>query len=129
MAHAYDHPLLTYNLGFKIGDTDIPDPSKFGGEESDLDTMGERDATGYLHRDMVATKHPVNVEFNNIPWDAICAIGALIAPQISFTYPDPFSQTRTRTITAYAGNRKFDAVHMPTNGDWLGNLKFSIIEY
>lgn len=129
MAHAYDHPTLTYNLGFKIGDTDLPDPSKFGGKESDLDTMGERDATGYLHRNMVATKHPVSVEFTNIPWGAIRAIGSLISEQISFTYPDPFSSTGTRTITAYTGDREFSAVQMPTNGDWIGTLKFSIIEY
>lgn len=129
MANAYTHPTLTYNLGFMIGSTNIPDPTKFSGKESDLDTLGERDMNGYLHRDMVATKHPISVEYENIPWGAIRAIGSLIEEQFSFTYPCPFSSTGTRTITAYAGDREFGAVHMPTDGEWIGSLKFSIIEY
>ena len=55
MANAYNHPTLTYKLGFSIDGTNIPDPSGFGGKESDLDTLGERDMLGDLHRNMVAT--------------------------------------------------------------------------
>ena len=129
MANAYNHPTLTYKLGFSIDGTNIPDPSGFGGKESDLDTLGERDMLGDLHRNMVATKHPVDITYNNIPFAAIRAIGALISEQFAFTYPDPFSETGTRTITAYAGDRNFDAVWMPEDGEYYGNLKFSIIEY
>ena len=129
MANAFNHPTLTYKLGFMINETNIPDPSKFGGKESDLDTMGERDATGYLHRTMVATKHPVSVAFNNIPWGAIQAIGELITSQFSFTYPDPFSVGGTRTITAYAGDREFEAARMSEGQEYIGSLKFNLIEY
>lgn len=130
MADMLAHPLLTYKLGFKIGSTNIPDPTSFSGKESDLDTMGERDATGYLHRNKVATKHPVNLEYNNIPWAAIVALcGLMTSAQFQFTFPDPFSANQTRTITAYAGDRDFSAVFMPHQQEWYGNLKVSIIEY
>lgn len=121
---------LTYSLGFKINGTAIPDPVSFSGKESDLDTMGERDATGYLHRNRVATKHPMSIEYKNLPWDTITSLCRLMMnDKFSFTFPDPFSTSATRTIEAYAGNRDFSAVWMPANGGWVGNLKVSIIEY
>ena len=58
-----NYPAYTYSMGFMIGSTAIPDPAVFTGAESDLDTMGERDATGYLHGDMVATMHPLILEY------------------------------------------------------------------
>ncbi len=39
-----DYPYLSYTMGFMVGNMPIPDPSGFSGKESDLDTMGERDA-------------------------------------------------------------------------------------
>ena len=131
MANMLSHPLLTYQLGFKIGSTTIPDPSAFSGKESDLDTLGERDATGYLHRNKVATKHPMSMEWNNIPWNAIVALcGLMTSAKFTFTFPDPFSSNATRTIDAYAGDRQFSAVKMRgTSSEYIGNLKVSIIEY
>lgn len=121
---------MSYSMGFKIGNTAIPDPCSFSGKESDLDTMGERDATGYLHRNKVATKHPLNLEYKNIPWSTIREIGSLLTDaKFSFTYPCPFSSTGTRTIDAYVGDRDFTSVWNPENGIWIGNLKFSVIEY
>ena len=122
--------MTSYNMGFQIGGTNIPDPSAFSGKESDLDTMGERDATGYLHRNRVATKHPINLEYKNIPWSTICEICALMtADKFTFRFPDPFSSNQYKTIDAYVGDRDFTAVWSPTNGIWIGNLKFSVIEY
>ena len=68
------YPQYRYNMGFSINGEPIPDPSEFSGKESDLDTMGERDATGYLHRNMVATKYPVKLSYKNIPWDMLMLI-------------------------------------------------------
>jgi len=121
---------LTYTLGFTVDDTPIPDPSSFSGKESDLDTMGERDATGYLHRNRVATKHPMSIEYKALNWDKITEICQLLmSDRFQFTFPDPFSTDGHRTITAYAGDRDFTAVWMPEGGDWIGDLKVSIIEY
>ena len=126
---AYELPALTYNLGFKVGNTAIPDPSVFTGAESDLDTMGERDATGYLHRNKVATKHPLKLEYHNIPWSTIMTLGALLnSAKFTFKYPSPFTGA-VATMDAYVGDREFEAVWLPQGQVWVGNLKFSVIEY
>ena len=123
-------PYLTYVMGFAVGDTALPDPASFSGKESDLDTMGERDANGYLHRNKASTKHPLDIEYKNIPWDVIRLICALFtSAKFNFTFPDPFSSDGTTTIEAYAGDRDFTAVWSPEDGIWIGNLKVSIIEY
>ncbi len=120
---------LTYVMGFKIGNTAIPDPSSFSGKESDLDTMGERDATGFLHRNRVAIKHPLSLEYKNIAWSTIISICQLLkSDKFRFTYPDPWNGN-TSVITAYVGDRDFTAVWSPEDGEWIGELKFSVIEY
>ena len=124
-----DMPELRYDMGFSVGKHPLPDPSSFTGAESDLDTMGERDSTGYLHRCMVATKFPLKMEYTNISWETIQDICALLrSPKFSFTYPDPFTGG-LRTMEAYVGDRDFDCVWAPTNGVYIGNLRFSVIEY
>ena len=123
-------PYLTFNMGFKVGNTSIPDPMSFSGKESDLDTMGERDANGDLHRNRVATKHPLNIEYKGLPWGVIPEICQLLMDdQFSFTFPSPFSTSGAVVITAYAGDRDFTATWSPTDGEWIGDLKVSIIEY
>ena len=131
MANLYTHPLLTYNLGFKIGQTTLPDPTAFNGSEADLDTLGERDANGGLHRNKVAMKHPMQIQWENIPWNAVVLLcQQMTSASFSFTFPDPFSASNTRTITAYAGDRKFSAVRMAgARVEYLASLSVSIIEY
>ena len=117
-----------YDMGFKIGNTAIPDPKVFTGKVSDLDTLGKRDANGLLHRNRVATKHPLKLEYENIEWTKIQAICALMTGEsFNFTYPDP--ACGTKTITAYVGDRDWEVISAPSSGVKLGNLKFSVIEY
>ena len=125
-----EYPPLRYEMEFAIDGKPIPDPAVFTGAESDLDTMGERDATGYLHRNMVATKHPLKIEYHNIPWALVIQICTLMRgkSQFQFTFPDPFRNNKS-TITAYVGDREFECVWAERYHAWLGNLKFSIIEY
>lgn len=124
-----EYPPLRYTMGFCIEKVPIPDPAVFTGAESDLDTMGERDATGYLHRNMVATKHPLKMEYHNIPWDLIMDLGKLLRKdKFKFSYPSPFTG-EIETMDAYVGDRDFESVWNPVNGIWIGNLKFSVIEY
>ena len=125
----YEYPEMTYSMGFCVDGVPIPDPQGFNGAESDLDTMGSRDATGYLHRNKVATKHPLKMEYKNIPWETIMDIGKLTRKdKFTFTYPSPFTG-ETETMDAYAGDRDFSTVRFNPNGVRLGDLKFSIIEY
>ena len=123
------YPQLRYSMGFSINGEPIPDPSEFSGKESDLDTMGERDATGYLHRNMVATKYPVKLSYKNIPWTALMDICAKInGPKFLFTFPSPYT-CDMQTVEAYAGDRDFETVSATPSGMWLCNLNFSVIQY
>lgn len=125
----YEYPGPRYDMGFSINGVPIPDPSSFTGAESDLDTMGERDATGYLHRNMVATKHPLHFEYKNLTWDTIMRILPMLkGPKFTFTFPSPFTGG-FQTIEAYAGDRDFECVWKPSDRIGIGNLKFSVIEY
>ena len=124
-----EYPQPKYDMGFTVNNVPIPDPSVFTGAESDLDTMGERDATGYLHRNMVATKYPLKLEWQNIAWDTIMDICKLVRhDKFQFTFPSPFTGDR-QTIDAYVGDREFECVWAPTGGVYIGSLKVSVIEY
>lgn len=116
------------SMGFKVGDTDLPDPTSFSGQTSDLDLAAERDTTGLLHRDWVAQKVPQEITYTNIPYSTITTIlGLLNAPSFSWTFPDPNTGS-ARTGTFYCGDRKWEVVYAPTGG-WIGNLSFNVIEY
>lgn len=122
-------PVGRYDMGFAVNGSPLPDPTAYSGKESDLDTMGERDATGYLHRNMVATKYPLKMEYSNIPWEQLMEISKLLkADKFNFTFPSPFTGD-LQTIEAYVGDRDFEAVWAPTNGGWRANLSFSVIQY
>ena len=126
MAETY--PALSYSMGFKIDNSPIPNPMGFSGAVSDLDSMGERDATGLLHRDRVATKHPLKMEYKNITWDLVTSICSKMRnDSFQFTYPDPVDGLIT--ITAYVGDREWEDVWSPEDEVWLAHLKFSVIEY
>ena len=122
----------TYHLGFAVNGVPLPDPAGFGGETSDLDLSGERDTTGYLHRDFVAQKVPTELRYKNIDWGMCNTIlQAVNSPDFQFTFPDP-NVGGLRTGTYYAGNRKWNAVWMPEGENeegWYADLTFSVIEY
>ena len=120
---------LRYSMGFSVNGEPLPDCSEFSGKESDLDTMGERDATGYLHRKKVATKFPLKLSYKNIPTevaDDICA--KLRHDKFQFTWYSLYHGGLV-TMDAYVGDRDFEAVWWPENGTYYVNLSFSIIEY
>lgn len=116
-----------YTMGFEINGTPIPDPSKFSGSDSDLDSSATRDANGNLRRKKVAAKTPTKMEYNCLDWSMMQTIMQLMGEKFQFTYPDP--RYGIHTITAYAGDREWEALRCPSGAGWLGSLKFSVIEY
>lgn len=136
MAILRDHK---YSMGFQVNGSRIPDPSVFTGKASALDTAGGRDATGTLHRAMVATKHPLKLEYHGITFAMMEEImGKMRGESFQFTFPDPLEGSIT--ITAYVGDRDWETamarstVAPETNdkgwkSDWLGDLSFSVIEF
>ena len=125
-----DYPKMRYDMGFSVNGVPLPNPTEFSCTESDLDTMGKRDATGYLHRNMVARKVNMKIGWSSIPWETIMDIGRLTrGPKFSFTFPNPFSGGEIETIEAYAGDRSTTDKWSPPNGFWLGDISFSVIQY
>lgn len=120
----------SYDMGFKINGTPLPDPSVFSGAESDLDTLGKRDATGALRRNKVAMKCHTKLEWRNIEWSMVKTIGNLMnkSDRFRFTYVDPIRGAQT--ITAYCGDRDWEAVFCvdASAEKWIGTLKVSVIE-
>lgn len=119
-----------YDMGFAIDGVPIPDPQKFNGESSQLDTLGERNLEGELRRNLVATKRHPSITYEVIDWEMIQFIGRTLADKeyFTFTYPDPFEPEGVTTITAYTADLKWDLTWAPTEGAWIGNLKFNVVE-
>ena len=130
---------LKYRMGFKVNGEPTPDPSVYTGKASALDAEGGRDATGTLHRAMVATKHPIKLEYHGITFATMEEImGKLRGESFQFTMPDPLEGTIT--IKAYCGDRDWttemateeagtSAYDADWKRGWLGNLNFSVIEF
>lgn len=120
----------TYSMGFEIDGVLIPDPSSFSGAASDLDTLGERDATGTLRRNKVATKYHSKIEWKNIEWEMLRFIGQLLrnGDRFRFRYVDPIGGYQE--ITAYCGDREWEAAmcNKSDEREWIGTLRVSIIE-
>ena len=125
-----EYPRIRYGMGFSVNGYPIPDPATFSCNESDLDTMGERDATGYLHRNMVASKWNMKIGWTALPWETLTEIGQLVkGPKFNFTFPNPFADGGKETIEAYAGDRSVEDKWSPENSIWLGDMSFSVIQY
>ena len=131
-------------MGFLVNGVRIPDPSAFGGRASALDSEAGRDATGTLHRAMVTKvpKRPVKLEYHSITFAPMRSIMSLMEGEhFQFTFPDPVYGSVT--IKAYVGDREWDVQQARARvnagagndgeqawkNDWIGDLKFSVIEY
>lgn len=96
-----------YDMGIKVNNTPIPDPSVFKYEVADLDTEAERDARGYLHRKCVATKINFSLEWKGLEWDMLTTIlNAINFPKFTLTAPDPRTFNTQWTGDYYVGNRE-----------------------
>lgn len=126
------HLHYNYKLGIKVNNTPIPDPAKWAYQVGDLDTSGNRDATGLLHRAYVATK--INYEFtwNALEWEMLNTIlEAVQNPQFTLKAPDPRNFAQSYTGTYYVGDRTGDVLYFLPNNDEkaLCSLKLKFIEY
>lgn len=127
------HPYST-DMGLKVDGKALPDPSSFEGADSALDTSGERDMNGLLHRNMVATKHPLKLEWETVDWGMMNYILPKVRGEsFSFTYPDPCSG-EMKTIKAYAGDRAWGVKRILVDEEtgektYVGKLSFSVIEF
>lgn len=119
-----------YTLGFKIDGHDIPDPSEFKYTTASVDVSAERNTSGLLVREMVATKHNVSLTWNALNWSTIQTILGYVQPQsFEFKFPNPETGT-IYTGTYYVGDRETDAIMLAgLQENWYGSLSFDLIEY
>lgn len=125
---------LNQKLGFKIGNTSIPDPSEYGYASQSLDTYAERDLSGLLHRSMVDTKKNVSITWKGLPYDVASEILGLVAGEsFTLTFPCPEIRTGDGMYTGkyYVGDRKVNM--LKANEDdkslWIVSLAFDMIEF
>ena len=121
-----------YVMGFKINGTPVPDPSGWDYEIADLDASGERDATGKLHRDRVATKLNYSLEWNVLTWQQLQDILAVITDDaFELVAPDPRTYRLEHTGTYYVGNRTGKNHFFLQDREYVGvySLKLKFIEF
>lgn len=122
----------TYNMGIKVGEVSLPDPSKWDYEVADLDTMGKRDGTGLLHRAKVATKVNYSFEWSGLEWEMLqTIISAVSSDAFTLKAPDPCTYNTVRTGTYYTGDRTGSNIYYDTSRPEKGfySLKVKLIEY
>lgn len=121
-----------YDMGFRVGNVNLPDPSKMGYQVGDLDTSGARDANGLLHRSYVTTKINYELSWNSLDWEMLQVIlGAVNTPKFTFTAIDPRTFNTTYTGNYYVGDRTGDALYYLEEKDDIAqySLKLKFIEY
>ena len=104
--------MLSYNEIMRIsvtynGETTVlPDPSEWNYQVGDLDSSGNRDALGTLHRAYICTKINYEFKWNGLGWEKLQELLAAIAhPEFQLTAPDPRSFRETYTGRYYTGDR------------------------
>ena len=119
-------------MGFKVNSTNLPDPSSYTYQVGDLDASGNRDATGLLHREYVATKINFELSWNSLEWEKLQVILAAInTPKFQLTAPDPRTFQNTYTGNYYVGDRTGDMKYYREDTDDVAqfSLKLKFIEY
>ena len=121
-----------YQMGLKIGNTEIPDPASWNYQVGDLDTSGKRDATGLLHRAYVATKINYEFQWKAMEWEMLDKIIQLVqTPKFTLTAPDPRNFSKKYTGSYYVGDRTGKCFYyLPDRPDIaVFDLKLKFIEY
>ena len=119
-------------MGFMVGNVALPDPSGFTYQVGDLDASGNRDATGLLHREYVATKINFELSWNSLEWEKLQTILAAVnTPKFTLTAPDPRTFQSTYTGDYYVGDRTGDMKYYLEETDDVAqfSLKLKFIEY
>ena len=121
-----------YDMGIKVDNVSIPDPSEWTYQVGDLDTSGTRDATGLLHRAYVATKINYEFKWNAIEWEMLQTIvSAVNSPKFELKAPDPRTFNTSYTGNYYVGDRTGSCkYYLPDRDDKAQfDLKLKFIEY
>lgn len=121
-----------YRMGITVDDVNLPDPSEWNYQVGDLDTSGNRDATGLLHRAYVATKINYEFSWNAVEWEMLELILKTVQkPEFIMKAPDPRAFGETYTGKYYVGDRTGKGWYFLPEKDEQAtfSLKLKFIEY
>ena len=112
----------------KINGTEIPTPQVYKVQINDVDSIGERSATGLLIRGRFATKRKIMFTYNVLTDEAHQAVLEAISPEFfQVEYLDPINGPGA-TGTFYVGDRQSQAyMYLPTRKLWV-DITFNLIE-
>lgn len=111
----------------KIGGVDVPTPSEFTVNIYDI-TEGERDSTGTMHIDLVATKYKVEPKWNVLTQEQMTTIlNAISKITFDVTFIDP-TTGNSKTITVYKGDRSVPVMMIKDGVSYYKDFKINCIE-
>ena len=116
---------------FKINGITVPVPNNYTQTISDLssDSSG-RTLDGVMHKDVIAVKCSVPLEWTDIEWNTASAIANAVdgKESISCQYIDVRNPYTAKTMTIYVGDRECRPSRFGDNGKVYWDIKLSQIQ-
>lgn len=111
----------------KIAGADIPAPTEITPSMYDI-TEGERDATGTMHIDLIATKYKLQLKWGILSKSEMSTIlNAIKSITFSVTFDDPESGTE-KTINVYKGDRSIPVLLYKDGDPYYNGFSINFIE-
>lgn len=111
----------------KISGGEMPSPSELTVNIYDI-TDGERDSTGTMHLDLIATKYKVEAKWNVLKQSDLAKIlSAINKITFSVAFIDP-TTGKEKTISAYKGDRNIPIMRVKGNDVYYKDFKVNFIE-
>lgn len=111
----------------KIGGVAMPTPSEMTPSIYDI-TDGERDSTGTMHIDLIATKYKLECKWNILSQANMTKILKAIKPiTFNVTFIDPETGTE-KSITVYKGDRSIPIFRITNGENVYKEFKINFIE-
>lgn len=117
---------------FKIGSTaanlqEMKAPTEFSVTLADLDGSSNRNLSGYVVRDRIATKRKLSYSYNVLTQEEISPIlGSMENVFFYVQFPDP--RNGTETIQCYVSDRSAAALLLKDGKQYWSGLKFNLVE-
>ena len=111
----------------KIAGSSIVSPVELTTNMYDI-TNGERDSTGTMHIDWIATKYKLQVKWGILSADEISTILKTIKPIVfDVTFNDPESGSE-KTISVYKGDRTMPVLFFENGKPYYKGFSVNLIE-
>ncbi|RDU21943.1 DUF6711 family protein [Anaerosacchariphilus polymeriproducens] len=116
---------------FKVAGITVPMPDNYSQVVSDLSSEESgRTLDGTMHKDVIAVKSSVPLEWSNMEWDTASALAKAVDGKTSVIceYIDVRNTYQMTAMTIYIGDRTFTPTTFTTDGKVYWKVSFSEIE-